>query len=125
MHTKLFRRDLALPDPAIYEWGNAQTRSGTPALLLDLDRMEHNLNKMADFFSVGPTRLRPDFKENDGTSVCNWQSGRSAGAIGMTCATPDEAEAVIGAGIPACLIADQLRRLTSWIRSWSCRSGRN
>lgn len=78
----------------------------TPALLLDLDRMEHNLSKMADFFSAGPTRLRPHFKNHKCLQLAERQM--AAGAIGMTCATLDEAEAVIGAGIHSVLIANEV-----------------
>lgn len=78
----------------------------TPALLLDLKRMEHNLNKMAEFFSAGPTRLRPHFKNHKCVPLAKRQM--AAGAIGMTCATLDEAEAVISSGIQSVLIANEI-----------------
>jgi D-serine deaminase-like pyridoxal phosphate-dependent protein len=78
----------------------------TPALLLDVDRLEHNLKRMADFFSIGPTRLRPHFKNHKCLQLAKRQI--AAGAIGMTCATLDEADAVIGAGINNVLIANEI-----------------
>lgn len=78
----------------------------TPALLLDLDRMEHNLKKMADFFSQGPTKLRPHFKNHKCLELAKRQI--AAGAIGMTCATLDEAESVVASGIDHVLIANEI-----------------
>jgi D-serine deaminase-like pyridoxal phosphate-dependent protein len=78
----------------------------TPALLLDLDRMEHNLNRMAEFFSRGPTRLRPHFKNHKCPELAKRQI--AAGAIGMTCATLDETESVVASGIDHVLIANEI-----------------
>jgi D-serine deaminase-like pyridoxal phosphate-dependent protein len=78
----------------------------TPALLLDLDRMERNLKKMAQFFSDGPTRLRPHFKNHKCLELARRQM--AGGAIGMTCATLAEAESVINAGVKSVLIANEI-----------------
>jgi D-serine deaminase-like pyridoxal phosphate-dependent protein len=78
----------------------------TPALLLDLDAMERNLSKMARFFSAGPTRLRPHYKNHKCPVLARRQM--DAGAIGMTCATLSEAEAVIANGITDILISSEL-----------------
>ena len=69
----------------------------TPALLVDMDAMERNLAKMARFFSVGPTRLRPHYKNHKCPALARRQI--QAGAIGMTCATLSEAEALVTNGI--------------------------
>lgn len=78
----------------------------TPALLVDLDRMESNLAKMARFFSAGPVKLRPHFKNHKCVALARRQM--AAGAIGMTCATLAEAEIVADAGIHSILIANEI-----------------
>ena len=78
----------------------------TPALLLDLDCMERNLNRMARFFSAGPTRLRPHYKNHKCPALARRQV--DAGAIGMTCATLSEAEALVSHGITDILISSEL-----------------
>jgi 3-hydroxy-D-aspartate aldolase len=42
----------------------SRRESDTPAVLLDLDAMESILAQMARFFSAGPTRLRPHYKNH-------------------------------------------------------------
>lgn len=78
----------------------------TPALLLDLDAMERNLSRMAQFFAAGPTRLRPHYKNHKCPALARRQI--EAGAIGMTCATFAEAEALISNGITDILISSEL-----------------
>jgi D-serine deaminase-like pyridoxal phosphate-dependent protein len=78
----------------------------TPALLLDLDTMERNLTKMARFFGAGPTRLRPHYKNHKCPALARRQI--DAGAIGMTCATLTEAEALVSNGITDILISSEL-----------------
>ena len=77
----------------------------TPALLVDLDAMERNLAKMAHFFS-GPTKLRPHYKNHKCPALAHRQL--TAGAIGMTCATLSEAEALVANGITNILISSEL-----------------
>jgi len=78
----------------------------TPALLLDLDAMERNLTKMARFFSRGPTRLRPHYKNHKCPALARRQM--EAGAMGMTCATLSEAEALVSNGFTDVLISSEL-----------------
>ncbi len=78
----------------------------TPALLLDLDAMERNLTKMARFFGMGATRLRPHYKNHKSPALARRQL--NAGAIGMTCATLDEAEALVSNGVTDILISSEL-----------------
>ena len=77
----------------------------TPALLLDLDAMERNLAKMAGFFSAG-TKLRPHYKNHKCPTLARRQI--EAGAIGMTCATLAEAEALVANGIGSLLISSEI-----------------
>jgi D-serine deaminase-like pyridoxal phosphate-dependent protein len=78
----------------------------TPALLLDMDKMEANLQKMAAFFADGPTRLRPHYKNHKCIALARRQL--AAGAIGMTCATLGEAEALARSGIHGLLLANEI-----------------
>jgi D-serine deaminase-like pyridoxal phosphate-dependent protein len=78
----------------------------TPALLLDLDAFEHNVDRMARFFADRPTSLRPHAKTHKCPEIARRQM--EAGAIGITCAKVGEAEVLVEAGIPDILIANQV-----------------
>ena len=78
----------------------------TPALLIDLDIMESNIQKMADFFSTVNADLRPHTKTHKTPIIAHKQI--EAGAIGVTCAKLGEAEAMVHAGIRDILIANQI-----------------
>jgi len=78
----------------------------TPALLVDLDAMESNLESMAAFFRDKPCKLRPHFK-NHKTPLLAWKQMR-AGALGMTCGTLREAEILVSHGIGNILIANEI-----------------
>ena len=78
----------------------------TPALLVDLDRMEANLERMAAFFRSVPAQLRPHFKNHKCPDLAARQLG--AGAIGMTCATLHEAECLVQHGVRSVLLANEI-----------------
>jgi len=79
----------------------------TPALVVDLERMERNLATMARFFADKPAKLRPHWKTPKCVEVARLQL--AAGAIGITCAKLGEAEALAAGGVRASvLIANQL-----------------
>ena len=78
----------------------------TPALMVDLDNMEANLERMAAFFRHGPARLRPHFKNHKCPALAARQL--QAGAIGMTCATLREAECLIHHGVHSVLLANEI-----------------
>jgi D-serine deaminase-like pyridoxal phosphate-dependent protein len=62
----------------------------TPALVVDLDRMERNLDRAAAYSSAHGLALRPHVKTHKSPVVASAQLTR--GARGLTCATPFEAE---------------------------------
>src|SRR5258705_1727910 len=62
----------------------------TPALLVDLDRLDANLDRAADYAARHGIALRPHVKTHKSTYVASAQLRR--GARGLTCATPREAE---------------------------------
>ncbi len=78
----------------------------TPALLVDMDAMEANLQKMAAFFAHGPTRLRPHYKNHKSVALARRQLAH--GAIGITCATLGEAEVLAQNGIHDILLANEI-----------------
>jgi len=78
----------------------------TPALVLDLDKLDANLEKMSDYFSGVDAELRPHIKTHKCPILAQKQV--AAGAIGVTCAKVGEAEVMAKAGIFDILIANQV-----------------
>jgi D-serine deaminase-like pyridoxal phosphate-dependent protein len=64
----------------------------TPVPLVDLDRMERNLDRVADYARRHQIALRPHIKTHKSPLVASMQLRR--GAAGVTCATPREAESM-------------------------------
>lgn len=89
----------------------------TPALLLDLDAVERNLDRMAAAFAGTRITLRPHAKTHKTAALAQMQIDR--GAIGVCCAKVSEAEALCKGGISNILItteivgAAKLERLTA------------
>jgi D-serine deaminase-like pyridoxal phosphate-dependent protein len=71
-----------------------------------MDAMEANLKKMAAFFAEGPAKLRPHYKNNKCVAIAKRQL--ALGAIGITCATLGEAEALARSGIQGILLANEI-----------------
>jgi D-serine deaminase-like pyridoxal phosphate-dependent protein len=86
--------------------GMHKTELDTPALLIDLDKFEANIQTMAAYFSTVNAMLRPHVKTHKTPIISHKQI--AVGAIGVTCAKLGEAEAVIHAGIRDVLIANQI-----------------
>lgn len=78
----------------------------TPCLLLDLDRVEQNIAKMAAMLSGSGVSLRPHFKTPKCPQVAKLQL--AAGAIGITVAKLGEAEVLADAGLGPVLMANQV-----------------
>jgi D-serine deaminase-like pyridoxal phosphate-dependent protein len=83
----------------------------TPALLLDLDKFEANLARMAARIQASGKALRPHAKAHKCVEIARRQI--AAGAIGVCVATVAEAELMAGGGIPGLLltspVADPLK----------------
>lgn len=86
--------------------GMAKEQIDTPALLLDLDKLEGNIERMAAFLGDRAARLRPHTKTHKCPIIAHKQI--ESGAIGVTCAKLDEAEVMARAGIRDILIANQI-----------------
>ena len=69
--------------------GASATDLETPAVLVDLDRLDRNLGRMADYAESHALALRPHIKTHKATAIAASQLAR--GAAGLTCATPAEA----------------------------------
>ena len=74
----------------------------TPALLLDLDKFEANLARMAARIKESGKSLRPHAKAHKCVEIAKRQI--AAGAIGVCVATVAEAELMAAAGIPGLLL---------------------
>ena len=78
----------------------------TPAMLLDMNELEHNIRIMSEFFKNKKAKLRPHFKTDKCPRISHMQI--NAGAKGITCAKLGEAEILAAAGIKDILIANQI-----------------
>ena len=75
----------------------------TPALLIDLDIMERNLRRAADYARANDLLLRPHTKTHKIPALGRRQL--ALGAVGLTVAKVGEAEVMLAAGPPELLVA--------------------
>lgn len=68
----------------------------TPVPVVDLDRMERNLDRVAAYAKEHALALRPHVKTHKSPRIAAEQLRR--GAVGLTCATPFEAQVISDAG---------------------------
>ncbi|HEY9225517.1 MAG TPA: alanine racemase [Gemmatimonadaceae bacterium] len=66
----------------------------TPIPVVDLDRLARNLDRAAEYATAHQLSLRPHIKTHKSPRVASEQLQR--GAVGVTCATPFEAEVMSG-----------------------------
>src|SRR5688572_12108256 len=78
----------------------------TPALLLDMDRFERNIARMAEHVRRAGKALRPHAKTHRCPQIARRQV--EAGALGVACAKLGEAEVMAGAGIRGLLITTEI-----------------
>ena len=94
-------------------WARAQQWIGqgvdtidTPALVIDLDAMERNLQRMADFAQAKGLRLRPHAKTHKSAELARLQM--ALGAVGVCVQKTDEALALAQAGVRDVYISNQV-----------------
>jgi D-serine deaminase-like pyridoxal phosphate-dependent protein len=75
----------------------------TPALVVDLDILERNLRRVADYTKEHDLRLRPHTKTHKSTRIGRRQL--ESGAVGLTVAKVSEAEVMLGAEPSDLLVA--------------------
>lgn len=103
--------------------GEALVDIDTPALLLDLDCFEANLERMMAAASAAGVRVRPHAKSHKSLQIAHRQIG--AGAVGVCCQKIGEAEVFLGGGIRDVLITNEivgvnkLRRLAQLAKMFS------
>jgi D-serine deaminase-like pyridoxal phosphate-dependent protein len=78
----------------------------TPALLIDLDRMERNIHRMVEICRQHEVDWRPHAKGHKSPRIARYQI--EAGALGVTCAKLAEAEIMAAGGVRDILIANQI-----------------
>jgi D-serine deaminase-like pyridoxal phosphate-dependent protein len=78
----------------------------TPALVIDLDAMERNLQTMAEFANRHNVRLRPHAKMHKSALIAGMQI--AAGAVGVCVQKPSEAEALVDGGIYNIFITNEV-----------------
>jgi 3-hydroxy-D-aspartate aldolase len=78
----------------------------TPALLIDLDAFEYNLDKMQQDLRGSRARLRPHAKTHKCPLIARQQIDR--GAVGVCCQKVGEAEAMVYGGIPDVFITNEV-----------------
>jgi D-serine deaminase-like pyridoxal phosphate-dependent protein len=89
----------------------------TPALVLDLDRLDANIRSMASHAESRGHQLRPSVKIHKSVEIARRQV--DAGAVGVCCATLAEAEAMVAGGVPGVMLftsvvsQPKLRRLAT------------
>src|SRR5262245_2802234 len=92
----------------------------TPALLLDLDRFERNLAKMAAHVRAAGKSIRPHAKTHRCPEIARRQI--AAGALGVACAKLGEAEVMAQAGVRGLLVTtpvvpeSKIRRFLELVR---------
>jgi len=79
------------------------TELATPAVIIDLDRMENNISQMSARLAECGIGHRPHIKSHKSVAIAAKQL--QAGAIGITVAKLSEAEVFVDAGITSIMIA--------------------
>lgn len=99
----------------------------TPALVVDLDAVNRNLQRMAEFAERHRVQLRPHAKTHKSPAFAHMQV--QAGAVGVCVQTVAEAEALAAGGIDDIFISNQiiatskLRRVAALAHRLGSRSG--
>jgi D-serine deaminase-like pyridoxal phosphate-dependent protein len=86
--------------------GDAVSTIDTPALVIDLDAMEHNLEAMAAFARAHGMRLRPHAKMHKSVALAKLQI--ASGAVGVCVQKTSEAEALAAGGIGDIFISNEV-----------------
>ena len=86
--------------------GGAIEEIDTPALLLDLDALERNIQRMAEFAASAGINLRPHGKAHKSPIIAHRQL--DAGAIGICCQKVGEAEVMVAGGVHDVLVSNEV-----------------
>lgn len=78
----------------------------TPALVVDLDAMQRNLSRMAEFARKHDMRWRPHAKMHKSSAIARLQM--QAGAVGVCVQKTSEAEAMVAGGVNNIFISNEV-----------------
>src|SRR5260370_24395196 len=92
------------PPPA--EIGVPVAEVETPALIIDLDALDRNITKMAEFAKSSGVRVRPHAKTHKSTAIALRQIAR--GAVGQCVQKVGEAEVLVRSGVEDVLVSNQV-----------------
>ena len=92
------------PPPA--QPGMTEDEVDTPALLIDLDALEHNLDRMAALLAPTGARLRAHAKTHKSPVIAHLQMAR--GAVGQCVQKVAEAEVLAWGGVPDILVSNEV-----------------
>jgi D-serine deaminase-like pyridoxal phosphate-dependent protein len=94
--------------PAPAEPGMRVDDVDTPALIVELEAFEHNLDAMTESLRGAPPgmRLRPHAKTHKSSDIAKAQIAR--GAVGVCCQKVAEAEALVDGGVADVLITNEV-----------------
>lgn len=110
---------MTQPCPA--KVGDTIDQIDTPALVIDLNAYERNLDRMADLVRDNGIRLRPHAKTHKSPEIALDQVNR--GAVGVCCQKVSEAAVMVEGGVKDVLISNEvvgrskLRRLAALAKS--------
>jgi D-serine deaminase-like pyridoxal phosphate-dependent protein len=95
-----------MPQPPPAESGMREDEVDTPALLLDLDAFEHNLDHMAALLAPTGAKLRAHAKTHKSPVIALQQMAR--GAIGQCVQKVSEAEALVWGGVADVMVTNEV-----------------
>src|SRR3954453_2257798 len=95
--------------------GMREDEIDTPALLIDLDAFEHNLDRMAALLAPTGVKLRAHAKTHKSPVIARLQMAR--GAVGQCVQKTAEAETLAWGGIPDILISNEVVGATKLARA--------
>jgi D-serine deaminase-like pyridoxal phosphate-dependent protein len=101
----MMKNTSTLALPPIAHIGDPVELVSTPALLIDLDRFEANIRKMAELASKHAIALRPHAKAHKASAIARAQL--SLGAVGICCQKLSEAYPFAAAGIQSIHISNE------------------
>jgi len=113
------------PPPA--EIGTSVADIDTPALVVDLDALDRNIAKMAEFSRTTGVRVRPHAKTHKSAAIALRQIAH--GAVGQCVQKVGEAEALVRGGVKDILVSNQvvgeckLRRLAALAQDFGVELG--
>jgi len=117
----------AVPERFARLVGQPVTAIDTPALVIDLDAMERNLHRMADFCRARGLRLRPHAKMHKCAELAKLQMAQ--GAVGVCVQKIGEALALAAQGVTDIYVSNEvvdpgkLARLAAAVRAGGTRFG--